>query len=384
MNIIKKSNWVGLTVCFGMTLMSAAPCPAQDAGDERSLRELFEQELSVRIKRDRVKSKELRKRGLVDESGAADIDFDGFIYKLDFRNGAPVSFDHLNVECRFFYSKATSGASSPMGGNTGLRDPVVEYQSEEMSCSVKGEGRYKTKTRAFIIQSWRLPGGYYFEGGRPNRQECDGEGVWVRVTYTLPDGRTLQRDFSEPESLCSRLSWDLPKIKNSSSPSKKNKQSSDVADLNKPIILDKNRALNHKKYDWEEEVVDNVSCLRTELSKSDVVCFNSSVPLGNQNEFIIRFKYKTSDDFFVYEDKEKNRNGSKLQIYFGFKHFVTDKMDGRWKYFPVSPQVDWTPIEWKVKIPEGATTRLSCQIALPKGKGDFYLSDVEVLPVPDS
>lgn len=208
MNTINKSNWLGLAVCFVITLVPAGPCPAQDTGDGRSVEELFEKQFSVRIKQQRIKGKELKKRGLIDESKAADIDFDGFAYELDFRNGSPASFNDLKVECRFFYSEAKSGISGPMGGDTGLGDPIVRYQAEEMTCSVKSDGRYKIETRAFIIQSWRLPGGYYFSDGTPNRQECDEEGLWVRVTYTTPDGQELQRDFCDSKSLSERVTWD--------------------------------------------------------------------------------------------------------------------------------------------------------------------------------
>jgi hypothetical protein len=207
MNIINKYHWLGFVVFFAIGLVSAVPCLAQDAPPELSDKDRFEKELSLRIKQQRVKGKELKKRGLIDDAAVVDIDYDGFVYKLEFRNGSPVSFDDLKVECRFFYSEATSGASGPLDSNTNLEDPVMKYQAEEIICSVKSNGRYKTETRAFIIQSWILPGGYYFNDGTPNRQECDEEGLWVRVTYTTSNGQKLERDFCEPESLSERVTW---------------------------------------------------------------------------------------------------------------------------------------------------------------------------------
>lgn len=210
MNTVNKARWFSPVLFLTIGLIFAAPssCPAQDESDTGSLKELFEKNLSVQIKQQRVKSKELKKRGLVDDGGATDIDYDGFVYVLNFRNRSPVSFDDLNVECRFFYSEARSGASSAFDADTRLGDPVIKYKDEEITCSVKGKGRHEIETRAFILQSWLLPGGYYFSDGTPNKQECKDEGLWVRVTYTTPDGQKLQRDFYDSKSLPKKLTWE--------------------------------------------------------------------------------------------------------------------------------------------------------------------------------
>jgi len=207
MIIINKLCWFRPFVSLATGLLLAASCPAQDVSPKRSAEEVFEKELSVRIKKQRVKGKELKKLGLVDDAVGYDVDYDGFTYTIDFRNGSLVSFDDLKVECRFFYSQARSGASSSMHVDTSLSDPVMKYNEEEFNFRLKASGRYKLETRPFIIQSWVLPGGSYFTDGTPNRQECDEEGLWVRVTYTTPSGQKITRDFHDSKSLPDKVVW---------------------------------------------------------------------------------------------------------------------------------------------------------------------------------
>jgi len=219
MIVMKKTCRAGWVVYFAIGLIFAVPCMAQDAPTELSPRELFEKKLSLKIKESRLSGKEVKKLGFEDNEEKTDVDYDGFVYMLEFRNGAEFAFDDLKVECRLFFTEESHWRTHQMGVNsaTGSKSKSEQkYYEDSLEMSLKPMGRYKPETRPFVIQSWALTSGYYFDSGAADEVDSDVDGLWVRVYYTTPDGEKLQRDFCEPKSLLTRTKWvDAPKTSKS-------------------------------------------------------------------------------------------------------------------------------------------------------------------------
>jgi len=205
MIILKKTYWASGVVCCAIGLMFAVPCIAQEAPSELSPKESFEKKLSVRIKQTRLKSKEIEKLGFEDDDDKIEIDYDGFVCTLEFRNGSEFAFDDLKVECRYFYTEESSWRNE-YGAITRVKSDQ-KYQEDSFDMNLQPKGRYKNETRPFVIQSYRLNSGYRF-GDMADKIDADPIGVWVRIFYTAPDGEKLQRDICEPKSFSDRISWD--------------------------------------------------------------------------------------------------------------------------------------------------------------------------------
>lgn len=209
MKIINKSHGISVVVCFLISLIFAASCPAQDTPDELSSAESFEK-LSVKIKPERMTSGEVKMLGLPDTKGTVDIDFDGVIYKINFINKSGFEFDDLKVECRFFYTEKSIWRPVQTGyysSRKGRKEEELKYQEEEFDVRLRPNGREKKETQPFVTQSWAVRSGMYFPDGSADEQDASVAGLWVRVTYTTPDGETLQRDFYDQKSLPSRVTW---------------------------------------------------------------------------------------------------------------------------------------------------------------------------------
>ncbi len=196
MNSIKKSCWAGWVVRLAICLIFSVPCMAQELSSKLSSKELFEKNILLKIKQSRLKGRDLKEMGYESDHGTADVDYDGFIYTLDFRNGSEVAFEDLKVECRFFYTEESRSGKSEQ-----------KYYEDSLEMSLKPMGRYTFETQPFVLVSWDLRSGYYFGDGTTSNMDADADGLWVRVVYTTPDGKKLQRDFCKPESLSTRAKW---------------------------------------------------------------------------------------------------------------------------------------------------------------------------------
>lgn len=211
MKIINKSRWFRPVVCFATGLIFAASCPAQTVSDELSVKDQFENKLSLRIKEQRMRSKELKNLGFVNDSNKMDVDYDGCIYTIDFLNRAAVALNDLKVECRFFYEEQSVWRAGPISATEDIKyreEEAVKYQEDVFELSLESMSRNKQETPPFIIKSWLLAPGIYFSDGTADKQKSEVLGLWVRIKYKTPDGRTLERDFCEPSSLSSRVTWD--------------------------------------------------------------------------------------------------------------------------------------------------------------------------------
>lgn len=167
--------------------------------------------LAVKIKEDSLSGKEVKKLGFIDKDDKTDIDYDGFVYTLEFRNRSSASLNDLEVECRFFYTLDSLWRSVVFNysgdGKNAREKSEQKYYEDSLSLSLQPNERYKAETRSFVIESWSLTSGYYFSSGTADRVDADPDGLWVRVSYKTSSGEMVTRDFCEPESLFDRVSW---------------------------------------------------------------------------------------------------------------------------------------------------------------------------------
>ena len=132
-----------------------------------------------------------------------DNEYEGRLYTLDIRNRTEVALENLSIECRFFYTVEKRWRT--------LKSKTVEkleYEQCSLSSDVDAGEKLQLQTEPFIINSWELQSGVFKMNGDPEVVESSEEGLWVKVSYTTPDGDTITRDFCDPSSLSSRVNWE--------------------------------------------------------------------------------------------------------------------------------------------------------------------------------
>ena len=179
-----------------------------------SLEEVAFEKLSVRIKKEKLSSKDCEELGHVDKTGGKvnlnrggqmsfKHKFEGCQYQLDLRNNQPINFEQLKIECRFFYTVERSWRARKKRSEEELK-----YFDWSSSVSLKASTKDRVTTDPFVMHSSEVASGVYFNNGDPEVVDCSEEGLWVKVTYTTPDGEKEERDFCQPSSLSNRVTWD--------------------------------------------------------------------------------------------------------------------------------------------------------------------------------
>jgi hypothetical protein len=114
----------------------------------------------------------------------------------------PVDLAEMNIECRFFYKVESVW-------RTKKRDSKEEIKHRECSFVYTAEASSKgqLETEPFVMNSYKAPSGVYYGNGKAEVVESKPCGLWVKVRYTTPDGQKLERDFCDPASLSSKVSW---------------------------------------------------------------------------------------------------------------------------------------------------------------------------------
>ena len=187
-------------------------------GDEPpgvSAEEAF-RKLSLRIREERLSGRDCEELGFTDKTGGKmnvssagyqsqmsfKNEYEGRRYQLDLRNNTPADLAGMKIQCRFFYTVESTWRVR------GTRsEEEIKHSDWALVCSVGANERTQMETEPFVMNSRAVPSGVYFSNGDAEVVEAKAEGVWVKVTYTTPDGRELQREFCEPASLSSRVSW---------------------------------------------------------------------------------------------------------------------------------------------------------------------------------
>ncbi len=190
-----KSRLVGMCLCLAIF----APSLTLNAS-----------ELSMRIKRERLSKKECKQLGFEEhEEGRTDVEYDGYRYILEFRNAGDTEFKNLKVSCRCYYVEEHYWDGGGLGNSKDVkRVENIQHKSDMLKVdSIDPKGRIKEEAGPFVLSSTSLRGGYYYSSGKADRVTSDLKGLWVRVSYTAADGRTIQRDFCDPQSLSSDVTW---------------------------------------------------------------------------------------------------------------------------------------------------------------------------------
>ncbi len=191
------------------------------ADAEPSAQEQAFKKLRLKIAEERLSEKDCAELGHVDTTGGKmtvtsvgadggtksqrsfENGFEGRRFQMGFRNNATVDLEDLKIECRFFYTEEREW-------RTGSRktEEEIKYMDCILSSTVGAGGKISLQTDPFVMQSYEYPSGVYNSGGKAEVLESSPEGLWVRVTCVMPDGKALTRDFCEPKSLSSRVDWD--------------------------------------------------------------------------------------------------------------------------------------------------------------------------------
>lgn len=184
----------------------------------RSSEERAFSKLSIRIKEERLSGRDCEELGFVDKTAGKmnvsrsdgyksqmsfDNEYKGRRYQLSLRNNVPVDLAKMNIECRFFYKVESLW-------RTKKRDFKEEIKHSECSFihTVGASSKGQLETEAFVVNSYKAASGVYYRNGKAEVVESKPCGLWVKVSYTTPDGQKLERDFCEPESLSNRFTWD--------------------------------------------------------------------------------------------------------------------------------------------------------------------------------
>jgi hypothetical protein len=186
------------------------------SGDDQSvsLEEQAFDNLDLRIKEERLNEKACEKLGFVDESGGRinlsdggtmsfDNEYEGCRYQLEFGNKELADLKDLKVECRFFYN-----VESEWRVGHHRTEEEIKYTECDLAASVGSGEKVRLETVPFIMNSYAYPSGVYNRGGKAEVVECSTEGLWIRISYTTPDGQKLEREFCEPKSLMKRINWE--------------------------------------------------------------------------------------------------------------------------------------------------------------------------------
>ncbi len=167
-------------------------------------------DLKVKIKRERLSKKECKQLGFEEhEEGKTDVEYDGYRYALDLRNTSVSELKDLSVSCRCYYEEEKHWDGGGFVGSQNVkRAEKILHTSDKLTIdSISPKGRAKEEAGPFVLTSTSLRGGYYYSSGEPDNVTSDLKGLWVRVSYTTPDGQRRSQDFCDPPSLSSDVTW---------------------------------------------------------------------------------------------------------------------------------------------------------------------------------
>lgn len=214
MNILRKTEHLKIyfilwASCFGVFI----PCRAADGPPavQGELAQKAFEKLNLQIGEKKLSTKECEKIGQVPPVGRDTkgreynnhVEYDGCTYSLEFRNSSDMDFRNLTVECRLYYKVAESWRAKKRESNTAQKH--LDYSFKIQNLPAKDE--YSAETGPFVLASYSLPSGYYYNKGEAEVVESSPQGLWVRVFRTGADGSKTHIDFFEPPSLSSKVTW---------------------------------------------------------------------------------------------------------------------------------------------------------------------------------
>ena len=144
--------------------------------------------------------------------GEVDYEYDGFMHSLEFRNRGSIELSDLSIQYRCFYEidKQWRGVQQAGVSQRGKHVSKVEFEKGSFKISSLGAAKkHKKEVGPFVLTSWQLAGDHFFTGDDPEKADSSLLGLWVRVSFTTPDGRNLIRDFCDPKTLSQKkkVNW---------------------------------------------------------------------------------------------------------------------------------------------------------------------------------
>lgn len=169
----------------------------------QSVHKAFER-LSLRIRQRKLSRDECERAGKISgEMGAADYDYKGFAYTLEYKNRGEIQLTDLNVSCRFYYEREEEWRAMKHRKKSEISYETYSHRIPKLSPG----GIVKAETSPFVLESYDIPSGMYYIGGKAEVVDSRPKGLWVRVTYTTAEGCRVYRDFCSPSSLSSKMTW---------------------------------------------------------------------------------------------------------------------------------------------------------------------------------
>jgi hypothetical protein len=147
-------------------------------------------------------------------------EFEKNVYNCELKNGSTVAFVNIKVEYCVYWVQ-----ESQQNGEEQRLEQDYSGRYEIPRIEPRSSAKFQTTPVTLVCQS--LQGGYYYREGGSDRQNSKMKGVWVKVSMTPANGKTISREFGEPASVMKHQVWKSPakqEIKPKSSGSKKKKK----------------------------------------------------------------------------------------------------------------------------------------------------------------
>jgi hypothetical protein len=147
-------------------------------------------------------------------------EFEKNIYNCELKNGSAVAFENIKIEYCVYWVQE----SQKKGEEQRLEK---DYSGQLKIPRIEPRSSAKFETTPVTLVCQFLQGGFYWPEGGSDRQNSKMKGVWVKVSMTPANGKTVFREFGEPASVMKHQVWKAPskqETKPESSGSKKKKK----------------------------------------------------------------------------------------------------------------------------------------------------------------
>ncbi len=168
----------------------------------------FDGEIDLQITGEDLARKDCEQLGHIGgRRGSSRFTYDGVVYRLEFKNSDRFTeLQNLKIESRCYYKKVEiwMGPTGP----TGKPRDTSKYEGKTYKIEKFDPASVREfKTEPLVVESYDTDGGVYIMGA-PTKVESKILGIWVRASCVMADGSTIYRDFCEPASLKSKITWD--------------------------------------------------------------------------------------------------------------------------------------------------------------------------------
>lgn len=121
-------------------------------------------------------------------------------YEVALENRSAMDFEIPKVEYCIYYEQEELTQEG-----MGLEEGVL-YGTLAMG-TMQAKSKKELLTNAVTTYKRELRSDRYYIGGANSVQRGKVRGIWIRVHAKLPSGKTLTREYSQPDTLCEKKKW---------------------------------------------------------------------------------------------------------------------------------------------------------------------------------